>query len=145
MNVVETHSEEETISAGMNFGRLLRAGNVVACFGELGSGKTRFIQGICKSLGVHDHVASPTFTIVNEYQVGDAHVCHFDFYRLASVNELREIGFEEYFDGENICLIEWADRVRDLLPPNRYDVYLTLGNEKHTRRITYEEMVESVT
>jgi tRNA threonylcarbamoyladenosine biosynthesis protein TsaE len=143
MTVVETHSEEETIRAGADVGRLLRPGSVVACFGELGSGKTRFIQGVCKSLGVNEHVASPTFTIVNEYHVGDTHVCHFDFYRLASTNELREIGFEEYLDGENICLIEWADRVQDSLPPNRYDVHLTLGGEEHTRRITCEEMVET--
>ena len=141
MKAMETHSDDETINAGVNFARQLHPGSVVACFGGLGTGKTRFIKGICKGLGVNEHVASPTFTIVNEYNVGGLHVCHFDFYRLKSLEELREIGFEEYIYSDGICLIEWADRVRELLSPNRYDVHLTLGNDEQTRHITIEEIV----
>jgi tRNA threonylcarbamoyladenosine biosynthesis protein TsaE len=141
MITITTHSDEETVNAGRDFARQLLPGSVVACFGDLGAGKTRFIKGVCKGLGVNEHVASPTFTIVNEYNIAGLHICHFDFYRLKTLNELREIGFEEYVNSDAICLIEWADKVRELLPPNRYDVHLTLGNDEQMRHITIKEIV----
>ena len=137
---LETHSDEETISAGISFSSRLKPGSVVAFFGELGAGKTRFIKGICKGLGVHEHVASPTFTIVNEYNIGGLKIYHFDFYRMKSVDELREIGFDEYFEGNCIVLIEWADRVVNILPPHRYDIHLQLGKNEYSRRIDIEEI-----
>ena len=137
---IEARSDEETINAGVSFSSRLKPGAVVACFGELGAGKTRFIKGICKGLGVHEHVASPTFTIVNEYNVGRLKIYHFDFYRMKSIDELREIGFDEYLEGGGIALIEWADRVEGILPPHRFDVHLQLGEDEHTRRIEIEEI-----
>jgi tRNA threonylcarbamoyladenosine biosynthesis protein TsaE len=139
-----TRSESETITLGTEFAKRLRAGSVVALFGELGTGKTRFIKGTCRGLGVNEHVASPTFTIVNQYD--GAHglkIFHFDFYRLRfPAMELREIGFAEYIDSaDGISLIEWADRVQDFLPANRFDVHLSLGDNETTRRITITEVV----
>ena len=111
--------------------------------GELGSGKTRFIKGICKGLGVTEHVASPTFTIVNEYYLAGTAIYHFDFYRVESLVEIREIGFDEYLSSSDaICLIEWADRVREILPPRRYDVHIRLGKDNDTREIIIDELVE---
>ncbi len=132
---VETHSEEETIESGARFARRLSPGEVVALIGELGTGKTRFIKGICRGLGVEEHVASPTFTIVNEYKGSLFPIYHFDFYRMKTLRELREIGFDEYLDGDGVCLIEWADRVADALPPERYEVRFELGRDEHSRRI----------
>jgi len=138
---IETHSEEETVAAGREYSRRLQPGDVVACFGGLGAGKTRFIKGICEGLGVREHVSSPTFTIVHEYHVRELHICHFDFYRLKSLGELREIGFEEYFDGKVICLIEWADKVSGLLPQKRCDVRFALGSDEQTREIIIDQPV----
>jgi len=138
----KTSSEEETIRHGTEFARQLKRGDVVALTGDLGTGKTRFIQGICKGLGVREHVASPTFTIVNEYDANDVPVYHFDFYRVNSLAEIRDIGFEEYIRGDGICLIEWAEKTKELLPEQRYDVCLSLGEDEHTRKITIEKIVE---
>jgi tRNA threonylcarbamoyladenosine biosynthesis protein TsaE len=138
---VETRTEAETIALGEALAARLRPGDVVALYGTLGTGKTRFIKGICRGLGVGEHVTSPTFTIVNEYRGGAAPVYHFDFYRLKDLRELREIGFEEYLFGEGVCLLEWAERVRALLPPRRYDVMLAYGPDEMSRRVTIEEVV----
>ena len=129
------------MEVGKNFARRLLPGDVVACYGDLGAGKTRFIKGICEGLGVQEHVASPTFIIVNEYRSGVLHVCHFDFYRLQSLDELREIGFEEYLNSDTICLIEWAEKVAEALPHKRYDVHLRFGREMSSRQITIEENI----
>jgi tRNA threonylcarbamoyladenosine biosynthesis protein TsaE len=137
-----SHSEDETMNFGVEFAKSLRQGDNVALYGQLGSGKTRFIQGICRGLGVLEHVASPTFTIVNEYSAGDLKVFHFDFYRMRSTREIHEVGFEEYTAGDGICLIEWAEKAQELLPPQRYDVRLELGSTEHTREIVIEHVVE---
>ena len=137
-----THSEEETVAVGSELARRFSPGAVVALFGELGSGKTHLIKGICKGLGVSEHVGSPTFTILNEYRGSKLSVYHFDFYRIGSQGETREIGLQEYLRGDGVCLIEWADRVRDLLPPGRIDVHLELGSRPDQRTITVEEIVE---
>jgi tRNA threonylcarbamoyladenosine biosynthesis protein TsaE len=140
-----TNREQETIDLGASFAKTkLRVGDVVALIGELGSGKTRFIKGICSSLGVTEHVSSPSFTIVNEYVSDIGKIFHFDFYRIASPSELSEIGFDDYIYDEGICLIEWADRVKDLLPSNRYDVLFTLGNSDTVREIVINKMNEEI-
>jgi tRNA threonylcarbamoyladenosine biosynthesis protein TsaE len=136
MNRYETSTEAETVRAGEEFAQRLGAGDVVACYGDLGAGKTRFIQGVCRGLGVTDHVTSPTFTILNEYVSGSLPVYHFDFYRITSPAELRDIGAREYFErGEGVCLVEWAEKVADILPPARYDVTLTPGRSAAERMI----------
>ncbi len=137
-----THSQEETAALAAEFAAVLKRGDVVALYGELGSGKTRFVQGICKGLGIREHVASPTFTIVNEYTVRDLKIFHFDFYRVKSLKEIIDIGFEEYAFGSGICLIEWAEKAREILPAQRYDVHLTLGKTGSEREITVEHLVE---
>jgi tRNA threonylcarbamoyladenosine biosynthesis protein TsaE len=137
-----TYSEDETILAGIKFAKRLTSGSVVALFGDLGTGKTRFIKGICNGLGVQEHVASPTFTIVNEYTCNTVKIFHFDFYRIKSVIEIKEIGFDEYIYNDGVCVIEWADRVQELLPLNRFDVHLSLGENEFTREISIEDIIE---
>lgn len=112
---INTQSAEETIKEGKNFGSGLRSGDVVALTGDLGAGKTAFTQGICEALNVKKSVISPTFTIVNEYD-GLYKVFHFDAYRIESQKEFISIGFEDYLLEEGICIIEWADKIKDLLP-----------------------------
>ena len=137
-------SEEQTLAMGEEFAGGLHAGDVVAVYGDLGSGKTRFIKGICKGLGVREHVVSPTFTIVTEYQYPGGRVYHFDFYRLRSTDELKEIGFDEYLSGEGICIIEWADRVQAFLPERRFNVRLDYGASTDVRAITIEQSQEMI-
>ena len=137
-----TGSVEETIALGEKFSNKLSTGNIVALFGDLGTGKTHFIKGVCRGLGVHEHVASPTFTIINEYDAGGVKICHVDCYRIQSEKELRDIGFEDYLFGSYICLIEWADRIEKLLPPVRYDVRFQLGTGENMREIIIEHHQE---
>jgi tRNA threonylcarbamoyladenosine biosynthesis protein TsaE len=118
-----TSSEQETEALGARLAECLQAGDVVACFGELGSGKSVFIRGVCRGLAVTDPVTSPTFTLIHHYR-GRLPVYHFDFYRIGSEEEARALGVEEFFYGEGVCVIEWAERVARLLPPQRVDVYL---------------------
>ena len=141
MQSVTTHGEDETRELGSTFARGLRRGDLVALYGDLGSGKTRFVQGICRGLGVQEHVASPTFTIVNEYPAAGLMIYHFDFYRIESLKEIRDIGFEEYAGGRAICLIEWAEKAQELLPDGRYDVQMKLGRSQDTREITITHVV----
>ncbi|MDZ7333382.1 MAG: tRNA (adenosine(37)-N6)-threonylcarbamoyltransferase complex ATPase subunit type 1 TsaE [candidate division KSB1 bacterium] len=115
--------EHETIEWGKNLGRLLAPGDVIGLFGDLGSGKTKTIQGICLGLECHDPVTSPTFTIINEYQ-GKYPIYHFDLYRIDSEQELYDLGYEEYFYDEGICLIEWAERIQPLLPSDHLEIHL---------------------
>lgn len=138
--IFTTQSEDETISVGFQFGKVLTAGSVVALFGELGTGKTRFIKGLCKGLGVDEHVSSPTFTIINEYHGGSCKIFHFDFYRMNSIVELKEIGFDEYLYDDGVCVIEWADRIEAILPPDRFDVFLKLGTNENQREIKIENI-----
>ena len=139
---VVTRSEAETIALGASFAEGLRPGDVVALYGTLGTGKTHFIKGICRGLGAGEHVTSPTFTIVNEYRGGRIAVYHFDFYRMKDQRELRDIGFDEYLDGDGVCLLEWAERVAGRLPARRYEVSLAFGDGADARRITIGEVAE---
>lgn len=114
----ETSTQEHTRSVGSTFGKTLSSGAVVALFGELGSGKTQFVKGICEALGVEESlVSSPTFTIVNEYE-GSVPVYHLDLYRIKKQEEALEFGFVEYVESKGICLIEWPEVVETLLPPH---------------------------
>lgn len=118
-----TSSPEETEDLAARLAGILDAGSVVACFGKLGSGKTVFIRGLCRGLGVTDPVTSPTFTLIHQYR-GRLPVFHFDFYRIHDDREALELGLDEFFYGEGVCVIEWADRVVRLLPEERVEVYL---------------------
>ncbi len=132
---VVTHSAHDTIEVGRELASGLQRSDVVALYGNLGSGKTQFAKGVCLGLGVHHQVVSPSFTILNEYVDGKYPVYHFDFYRLRSLSELAEFGFEEYLFGDGVCLLEWANVVESTLPLNRYDVTLELGERQNQRLI----------
>lgn len=142
IELFRTESELDTIKVGEEFSMRLSPRGVVALIGELGAGKTCFIKGICKGLGVKERVASPSFTIINEYQGKNFKVFHFDFYRMIKPSELSEIGFDEYIYDDGVCLIEWADRVLDFLPTKKFIINLKLGLSKNVREITIEEIIE---
>jgi tRNA threonylcarbamoyladenosine biosynthesis protein TsaE len=132
------HSPEETRRVGERLAARLGPGDVVACIGELGAGKTCFVQGLCRGLGVQGEVTSPTFVLVNQYR-GRLPVYHVDAYRTGSLAELVDIGVEEMLHGEGVTVVEWADKVLPLLPPGTIAVTLTgLGDEP--RRIAIERL-----
>ena len=112
MRIFETNSERETEQAGEHFAAALPDGSVVAMYGELGSGKTAFVRGMARGMGIDCRVNSPTFTIVNEYQ-GDRELIHFDMYRLNSGDELFDIGWEDYLSRGSVCAVEWSENVED--------------------------------
>lgn len=112
---IRTSSFKETVEVGLNLGGLLGKGDVVCLTGNLGTGKTAFVGGVAKSLGIRGHITSPTFTIVNEYKAAIP-LYHFDVYRIAEPDEMFEIGFEEYLYGNGIVIIEWANLIKEILP-----------------------------
>ena len=116
MQIIETNSASETYELGVEVGRNARPGQVYALIGDLGVGKTVFIQGVAKGLGIDEPVNSPTFTIVQVYDSGRLPFYHFDVYRIGDVEEMEEIGYEEYFFGEGVCFVEWANLVDEIMP-----------------------------
>lgn len=139
--ITETFSEQGTRALGEKLGREAAAGQVYTLTGDLGVGKTVFTQGFARGLGVKEHVNSPTFTIVQEYGEGRLPFYHFDVYRIGDIEEMDEIGYEDYFYGEGVCLIEWAELIEELLPENRIAVRIEKDLEKgfDYRKITVEE------
>jgi tRNA threonylcarbamoyladenosine biosynthesis protein TsaE len=127
-----TFSPEETFEFGLALAKELKAGSVVALSGPLGSGKTVLIQGICSGLGVTEFVTSPSFVIINEYP-GKVKVYHFDLYRLENVEEFIKLGYEEYFYGNGITLIEWAEKIKIFLPQERIEIDLEILSESQRR------------
>ncbi len=109
-------SASETQELGRAYAAELRAGEVVALVGDLGSGKTQFVKGVVAGLGSGAEVTSPTFTLIHEYSAGSLPVYHFDFYRLETADEALQLGLDEYIYGDGVTLIEWADRFRELMP-----------------------------
>ena len=132
-----TKSAEETAIIGEKLGKLLSSGNIVCLSGDLGAGKTAFTKGIAKGLGVEDYVTSPTYTIINEYE-GKLPLYHFDVYRLNDVEDMYELGYEEYFFGDGVVVVEWADIVRDIIPGER--LWITILNTRgdNSREIILE-------
>jgi tRNA threonylcarbamoyladenosine biosynthesis protein TsaE len=111
-----SHSPDETVAHGRAHAATLRRGDVLALCGELGAGKTHFIKGLAAGLGAATAVTSPTFTLIHEYIGGRLPMYHFDFYRLEDADEALKIGLDEYLDGDGVCVIEWGDKFRHLLP-----------------------------
>ena len=134
MRTITIKNEEDTRKFGLELAKNLKAGDVVALFGDLGTGKTTLTKYIAEGLGIREMITSPTFTIVCEYHSGRLPLYHFDVYRLDSGEDMFEIGAEEYFDGDGVCIIEWADNVAEVLPDETLCIFLEYG-EKEGERI----------
>lgn len=133
--VIISSSPEESQKIGRAIGKLLTAGDVVCLYGDLGSGKTCLAQGIIKGLDVAEdkYLRSPTFTLINQYK-GRMPVCHLDLYRLDNINEIEDIGIEEHIGGDEVVIIEWAERLEKLLPEKRIDIHISSVNV-NTRKL----------
>ena len=136
----ETYSAEETFRLGEMTGGKLKPGTIVCLNGDLGVGKTVFVKGVAKGLGIKEPVVSPTFTILQEYKEGSIPLYHFDVYRIEDPEEMYEIGFDDYLYGDGVCLIEWAKRVTELLPDGVLRITIAKDPEKGLsyRKITME-------
>lgn len=138
--VFETFSPQETYDLGRKLGREAYPGQVICLDGDLGVGKTVFTQGFAQGLGVEGPVNSPTFTILQTYEDGRLPLYHFDVYRIGDAEEMDEIGYEEYFYGEGVCLIEWPSRIEEIVPPEAARITIEKALEKgfDYRRITVQ-------
>lgn len=125
--VKETHSEQETYAFGEALGREARPGQIFALVGDLGVGKTVLTKGLAAGLGIEEPVNSPTFTILQVYEDGRLPLYHFDVYRIADPEEMDEIGYEDCFFGDGVCLVEWANLIRELMPEQT--VWLTIEKD----------------
>ena len=134
-------SAEETVSLGFEFGKKLKSGDVVCLIGDLGAGKTAFTRGIAQGMGITDVVVSPTFTIVQVYEEGRMPFYHFDVYRIGDIEEMDEIGYEDYFYGEGLCMIEWANLIEEIIPVHHKEITIEKDLEKgfDYRKITIKE------
>lgn len=140
--IYETHSAEETKKVGRHLAEKAAPGMVYTLVGDLGAGKTEFAQGFAEGLGVTEPVVSPTFTIIQEYYTGRIPLYHFDVYRIGDPGELEMIGYDDYIDGNGVCLIEWANLVEEILPERRIDITIDRDMEKGPdyRRIEVKEV-----
>lgn len=141
MKIIETYSPEETFQAGKRLGEQAGKGQVYCLDGDLGVGKTVFTQGFAKGLGIQSDVNSPTFTIIQQYEEGRLPLYHFDVYRIGDISEMDEIGYEDCFYGEGVCLIEWASLVEEIIPETAIEIRIEKDLEKgfDYRKITMEE------
>ena len=141
--VIETNQEKETYALGVQMGQSAKPGAVYTLVGDLGVGKTVFTQGFAAGLGIDEPVNSPTFTIVQIYEEGRLPFYHFDVYRIGDVEEMDEVGFEDYVMGEGVSLIEWANLIEEILPQKRTEITIEKNLEEgfDYRKITVEETV----
>ena len=142
--IIDTHDPEETFEGGRKIGMNAKPGQIYTLTGDLGVGKTVFTQGVAAGLGITEPVNSPTFTIIQEYEDGRLPFYHFDVYRIGDLEEMEEIGYDDYFFGQGICLIEWAELIEEILPEKRIEVTIEKDLEKgfEYRKITIEERGE---
>ena len=142
--IYETNSEKETFELGKNLGEQAKAGQIFCLNGDLGVGKTVFTQGFAKGLDIEENVNSPTFTIIQVYEEGRIPLYHFDVYRIGDPEEMYEIGYEEYFFGEGVCLIEWSKLIEGLIPEEAINIEIDKNLEKGLdyRKITVEGLWE---
>lgn len=142
VKVTETYSAEETFALGEKIGREALPGQVYTLIGDLGTGKTVLTQGVARGLGISEPVNSPTFTIVQIYEDGRIPFYHFDVYRIGDIEEMEEIGYEDCFYGQGLCLIEWADLITDILPEHYKKITIEKDLKKgfDYRKITIEEI-----
>ena len=135
---IVSHSAEQTQRLGMRLGALLQPGDIICLSGDMGAGKTTFINLLSKSLGVVDETSSPTFSIVNEYHthLGEV-VYHFDFYRLKSEMEAYDLGYEDYLYSGNVCLIEWPEKIPSILPDDAVEFHINGMGDKRDIKIVW--------
>ena len=139
--IIESFDAKDTFDLGKKLGMEAKPGQVLCLYGDLGVGKTVFTQGFAEGLGIEEPINSPTFTIVQVYEEGRVPFYHFDVYRIGDVEEMDEIGYEDYVYGDGVCLIEWANLIEEVLPAH----YMTITIEKDLdkgfdyRKITVEE------
>lgn len=131
-----TNCARETEELGEKLGRSLTPGTVIAYTGDLGAGKTAFTRGLARGLEIPERITSPTFTIVNEYEGGRLPLFHFDMYRLASSDELFDIGWEDYLARNGVCAVEWSENVEDVLEADTVRIDIRRGDSDDQRRIT---------
>lgn len=137
----ESYNETDTFQLGYQLGISAKPGEIYCLSGDLGTGKTVFTKGFAKGLGIQEPISSPTFTIVQEYQEGRLSLYHFDVYRISDLSEMDEIGYEDYFYGDGVCFIEWAELIRELLPEGIKKIKIEKNLEKgfDYRQITIEQ------
>lgn len=142
--IYETLSPEETYELGKRIGQALQSGQIICLDGDLGVGKTIFTQGVAAGLGITESVNSPTFTIVQVYDEGRLPLYHFDVYRIGDPEEMYEIGYEEYFFGDGVCLVEWSTLIEELIPQEAAKVIIEKDLTKGLdyRNITVEGLCE---
>lgn len=141
LQIYETNHPEETFAVGKKIGEKAKQGQIYTLYGDLGVGKTVFTKGLAKGLGINELVNSPTFTILQIYEGGRFPLYHFDVYRIGEIEEMEEIGYEEYFYGDGICLIEWANYISEILPESFIQVTIEKDLQKgfDYRKIQIEE------
>ncbi|MBD5550985.1 MAG: tRNA (adenosine(37)-N6)-threonylcarbamoyltransferase complex ATPase subunit type 1 TsaE [Lachnospiraceae bacterium] len=139
--VYESYKPEDTSRIGEKLGREAVRGQVCTLTGDLGAGKTVLTQGIARGLGIREPVNSPTFTIAQVYEGGRMPLYHLDVYRIGDISEMDEIGYEDYFYGEGLCMIEWADLIKELIPEKHTQITIEKDSEKgfDYRKITVKE------
>ena len=142
--IIETQNAKETFQLGKKIGKKALPGQIYTLNGDLGVGKTVFTQGVARGLEIREPVNSPTFTILQEYEGGRLPFYHFDVYRIGDIEEMEEIGYDDYFFGEGICLIEWAQLIEEILPENVISVTIEKDPAKDFdyRKITIEGLEE---
>ena len=142
--IMESFGPGDTYSLGQRLGSRAKAGDIFCLDGDLGVGKTVFTKGFAAGLGIEEPVNSPTFTIVQQYEDGRLPLYHFDVYRIGDVSEMDEVGYEDYFFGDGVTLIEWSERIQELLPPGVITVTIEKYLEKgfDYRKITVEGAYE---
>ncbi|AGC69599.1 putative ATP/GTP hydrolase [Thermoclostridium stercorarium subsp. stercorarium DSM 8532] len=137
MFTVISESEADTVRFGEKIAAKLKKGDIIALTGDLGTGKTAFVKGLARGLGVAEYVTSPTFTLVQSYKGRDVSLHHFDVYRISDEEEMFEIGFNEYLYENDICVIEWADLIKNLIPPRAIWIHFERTEDgADKRRIT---------
>ena len=130
IQIIESFSPEDTLELGRKMGKEAQPGEVYTLIGDLGVGKTVFTQGIADGLEIGESICSPTFTIVQVYEEGRMPFYHFDVYRIGDIEEMDEIGYEDFFYGEGLCMIEWANLIEEILPPTYKEITIEKDLEK---------------
>ena len=143
ITVIESFSADETLKLGQSLGEQAKPGEVYTLIGDLGVGKTVLTQGIAEGLGIDEPICSPTFTIVQVYEEGRMPFYHFDVYRIGDIEEMDEIGYEDYFYGDGLTMIEWANLIEEILPKKRKEITIEKDLEKgfDYRKITIKEVL----